>query len=237
MKTARGWGCLVGTRRGYKAETLGLGTSTRYRRIHDMEAYPSSVPPLFGSGLLFPRRPTLAVALLLVLAAFSQVPRLIHAIPTVTIKPHMAHIDPLVRTGVKITGITALVSRFTVNNYTDKTVTSIEYGWRIAAPSSCTDSTLPVRWQTATANVNIPPQGEVSVTPVDSLSALGSMRIVLQAEATHTPVVLVTIGIVPVTFADGSTWVDQEAVDRNTFDDNPIDKKEGCQLRTALSGK
>ena len=55
----------------------------------------------------------LAVALLLVLAAFSQVPRLIHALPTVTIKPRMAHIDPLVRTGVKITAITALVSRFT----------------------------------------------------------------------------------------------------------------------------
>jgi hypothetical protein len=63
------------------------------------------------------------------------------------------------------------------------------------------------------------------------------MRIVRQAGATHTPVVLITIGIVRVTFTDGSTWVDQEAVDRHTFDDNLIDKEQGFQLRSALSGK
>ena len=49
--------------------------------------------------------------------------------------------------------------------------------------------------------------------------------------------VLITIGIVRVTFTDGSTWVDQEAVDRHTFDDNLIDKEQGFQLRSALSGK
>jgi hypothetical protein len=41
-------------------------------------------------------------------------------------------------------------------------------------------------------------------------------------------VVLVTIGIVKVTFADGTTWSDDEAVERNTFDSSSYEKQEGC---------
>jgi hypothetical protein len=49
-----------------------------------------------------------------------------------------------------------------------------------------------------------------------------------EARANKTPVVLVTIGIVKVTFADGSTWSDDEAVERNTFDSSSYEKRENC---------
>ena len=65
---------------------------------------------------------------------------------------------------------------------------------------------MSVRWQTATANVNIPPSAQAKVDIVESLSRNGAApELAEQARATNTPVVLVTIGIVKATFADGST--------------------------------
>jgi hypothetical protein len=186
----------------------------------------------------------LAVALLLVAAAISQN-------TGVTIKPRMAlqGADPMNPVAaapgapVRVYGTSmdtnTIISRMTVMNYSGKTATSLEYGWRISAPTACSGSTLPVRWQTATANVNIPPGAEAEIHTPESLSRNGAApELAAQARATNTQVVLVTIGIVRVNFADGSTWVDQEAIDRNTFDDNRADQKEGCQVRAvAVSGK
>lgn len=53
------------------------------------------------------------------------------------------------------------------------------------------------------------------------------------AFATKTPVLLVTVGIVKVTFADGSTWSDDEAQQRNTWDNNFHKKHDGCEVHTA----
>jgi hypothetical protein len=178
----------------------------------------------------------LAVALLLVLAASSQVPRLIHAMPTVTFKALMAHID--VFANVKVSEVAqgrGLVTRIRVNNYTDKTVRSIEYGWRIAAPAACTNAMTP-HWETATVDVVIPPHGEVRLTPVESLSSFSAKQeVAARAEATHTPVVLVTVGILKATFTDGSTWLDDNAAESQMFDGGAWEKRERCQLR--MSGK
>jgi hypothetical protein len=190
----------------------------------------------------------LAVALLLVPAAISQTQ--VNTSGVVRITPHMAlqGADPMnpakpggapVRIYGTSMGTNTIISSIGVINYSSKTVTSLEYGWRIAAPAACADSTLPVRWETASVTVNIASGNESKIDTPESLSRNGAApELAEQARATNTQVVLVTIGIVRVTFADGSTWVDQEAVDRDTFDDNRADKKEGCQLRTAaLSGK
>jgi hypothetical protein len=122
-----------------------------------------------------------------------------------------------------------IISQFAVTNYAAKPVESIDYGWRISAPTACGDSTLPVRWETATAKVNIAPGAEASITPPESLSRIGTAHgLAAETGANKTPVVLVTIGIVKVTFADGSTWSDDEAAERNTFDSNSYEKQEGC---------
>jgi hypothetical protein len=66
--------------------------------------------------------------------------------------------------------------------YTNKTVTSLEYGWRISTPLGCTDSTLPVHWETADAAVTIAPNAEANIKPPDSLSRPGASN-ELAAEA------------------------------------------------------
>jgi hypothetical protein len=51
--------------------------------------------------------------------------------------------------------------------------------------------------------------------------------------ASHkTRIVLVTFGIVKVTFADGSTWSDNGEVEYNSFDGNLYEKQEGCHSPT-----
>jgi len=126
------------------------------------------------------------------------------------------------------------MSQFTVTNYSAKAVTSVEYGWRIAAPTGCTDSKMSVRWETAKADVNLAAGAEVTINTPEALSKEGSADdLVAQARVTNTPVVLVTIGIVKVTFADGTTWTDKEAVEHNTFDSNYYEKNEPCDARVS----
>jgi hypothetical protein len=155
--------------------------------------------------------------LLLVPTAFSQ------DTSTVNIRPRFAQqgfnpMNPVAVGHPVITGNAmiddAVVSQFTVTNYAAKLVESIEYGWRISSPRACGDSTLPVRWETVKVKVNIAPGAE--------------------ANANKAPVVLVTIEIVKVTFADGSTWSDDEAVERNTFDSSSYEKQEGCHSPTVF---
>jgi hypothetical protein len=38
-----------------------------------------------------------------------------------------------------------------------------------------------------------------------------------------------------VTFTDGSTWSGEELVDRDMFDNNRADKKEGCRVQTVAA--
>ncbi len=176
----------------------------------------------------------LAVSLLLLApAVFSQ------DTSTVTIRPHFAQQGfkpmnpaavghPVITEYAMITN--TITSQFTVTNYAAKLVESIEYGWRISAPTAWGDSTLPVRWGTATPKVNIAPGAEASITPPGALSQPGSsVELSAEARTNKTPVVLVTIGIAKVTLADGSTWSDDEAVERNTFDSSSYEKQEGCQ--------
>lgn len=181
----------------------------------------------------------LAVSLLLVPLAFTQT---LPPDQSVTIKPQWAlqGFNPLNPSAVTHPVITAtsmntnaVLSQFTVTNYSAKAVTSIEYGWRIDAPTACSNSTFPLRWETASADVNIPPGAEANITAAESLSRTGAApELAAQARASNTPVVLVTIGIVKVTFADGSTWSDDEAVQRNTWDSNYYEKHEGCHPPT-----
>ena len=183
----------------------------------------------------------LAVSLLLVPLAFTQT---LSRDQGVTIRPRTAlqGFNPMNPSAVGHPVITstgpsgdALLKQFTVTNYSAKAVTFIEYGWRISAPAACSSSTqtLPVKWDTATVNVNIASGAEAHITTAESLGRTGAAPdLVAQARATNTPVVQVTIGIVQATFADGSTWTDNDALERNTFDNNLHDKKEGCQLST-----
>jgi hypothetical protein len=180
----------------------------------------------------------LLALLLLVPAACSQ------DTSTVTIRPRFAQqgfnpINPAAAGHPVITENAmiddAVISHFTVTNYAAKPVESIEYGWRISAPTACGDSTLPVRWDTATVKVDIAPGAEASITPPGALSRQGSsLELSAEARANKTPVVLVTIGIVKVTFADGSTWSDDEAVERNTFDSSSYERQEGCHSPTVF---
>ena len=160
----------------------------------------------------------------------------------VTIKPLWAQQGPDVMnpsavghpviTGSGMSG-DALLKQFTVTNYSSKPVQSIEYGWRIAAPTACCNSTLPLRWETASANVNIAPGGEATIAASESLSKSGSSKALAnEASTNQAPVVLVTIGLLKVTYADGSTWTDEEALKHNTFDGNLYDKHEGCHSPT-----
>ena len=138
---------------------------------------------------------------------------------------------PVITENAMITNV--IMSQFTVTNYAAKPVESIEYGWRIASPRACADSTLAVRWETATAKINIAPGAEARITPPEALSRSGSMvELSAEARANKTPVVLVTIGIVKVIFADGSTWTDDEAVRTNNFDGGLHEKMDNCDVPT-----
>jgi hypothetical protein len=179
-----------------------------------------------------------AVALLLVPAAISQTQ--VNTSGGVIISPHAAlqEADPMnsagpggapVRVHGTITEANTIVSRITVMNYSGKTVTSLEYGWRTSAPRACANSSLPAKWETAEATVNITTGDKATIKTVDALSKRGvAPELAAQARANNTPVVLVTIGIVKVTFADGSTWTDDEAVERNMFDNDLMEKQEAC---------
>jgi hypothetical protein len=129
----------------------------------------------------------------------------------------------------KTTSKGSILSQFTVTNYSSKTVTSIEYGWRVAAPSACSMSTLQVHWDTATVEVTIDPGAEAQIATADALSRAGSAKeLADEARAKNTPVVLVTVGILKATYGDRSVWRDKEALKRNVFDDGRAEKKESC---------
>ena len=60
-----------------------------------------------------------------------------------------------------------------------------------------------------------------------------------QASGHHTPVVLVTIGLLKVNFADGATWSDDEAINSETLDHGRAGKETKCHSPTlkTLQGK
>ncbi|HEX8894772.1 MAG TPA: hypothetical protein VF783_15695 [Terriglobales bacterium] len=123
----------------------------------------------------------------------------------------------------------SILSQFTVTNYSTKTVTSIEYGWRVSAPSACSKSTLRVHWNTATVEVTIGPGAEAQIATADALSRAGSAKeLADEARANNTPVVLVTVGILKASYRDRSAWRDKEASKRNIFDDGRAEKAESC---------
>jgi hypothetical protein len=179
----------------------------------------------------------LAVVLpLAVPAAFSQS----NDNTLVTIRPQWAvqGLDPMNPTGVHITGTgtsgDAIMRQITIANYTNKTVTSLEYAYRVSTPVGCTDSTLPVRWETASAdNINLAPGCEAQIDAPRSLSASGSSKQLAEAaDRSKTPVVLVTVGVLRVNFSDGSTSADDEALQPNTFDNGRAEKEAGCHATT-----
>jgi hypothetical protein len=124
----------------------------------------------------------------------------------------------------------ALMSRITVANNSTKSVSSLEYGWRIAAPTACTDSTLPVRWDTATVSFNkFAPGEQLDIDMPKSLSRDGSaLDLAKEASASGAHVVLITVGIVEVIFADGSAWTDSEALRTSNFDGDLHEKMNDC---------
>jgi hypothetical protein len=125
----------------------------------------------------------------------------------------------------------SVLSQFTVTNYSSKTVTSIEYGWRVSAASACSGSTLQVHWETSEVEVPIAPGGEAQIAAPDALSRAGSAKeLAAEARANRTSVVVVTVGIVKAVYSDRSTWRDKEALKHNIFDDGRAEKEEGCRL-------
>jgi hypothetical protein len=181
------------------------------------------------------------VSLLFITAAFPQANL---DTPGVVIRPQMAlqgadPTNPTLPKGatVRVYGTTmggnSLMTRITVANYSTKDVSSLEYGWRISSPTACSDSTLAARWGTATVEVNILPGTTVDLDTPESLSRQGSASdLAKEAFASRSPVVLITVGIVKVTFADGSTWADNEAIRTNNFDGGLYEKQNDCHAPT-----
>ena len=123
-----------------------------------------------------------------------------------------------------------LLSRITVANNSKKTVTALEYGWRIAAPTACNESTFPARWGTAIVRLNrLSPGEQIELDTPKSLSREGSESdLATEARAHKASVVLVTVGILWVTFADGSPWKDKDALQSKTFDGGLYEKENDC---------
>ena len=190
------------------------GRATGICKTHGKERHMSK------SFLLFP---------MLLATAFAQV---------VAIHPHFAQqgFNPLNPAAVGhpvITGNSVandvLLTAFTVTNYSTKTVTSVEYAWRIAAPSACSDSTLPVSFDSRVANLKIAPGAEVTIAAPSVLSGAGTAKVLARrATANRAPVVIVTVGILQVIYADGSTWTDKEAIDSENFDNGRAEKEDSC---------
>ena len=123
----------------------------------------------------------------------------------------------------------SVLSQFTVTNYSDKTVASIEYAWRVSAPSTCSEATLQVHWETAKVEVTIAPGAETQIAAPDALSRAGSAKeLAAEARANKTSVVVVTVGILKTIYTDGSAWRDKEAFKSKVFDNGRADKEEGC---------
>jgi hypothetical protein len=127
-----------------------------------------------------------------------------------------------------------IVSAITLVNHSSKTAVEVEYGWRIAEAAACSGSSLEPRWETASAAVKLFPDGdEVSIKVAPPLSQPGSAtKLADQARAANTDVVVVTIGILKVRFADGSTWMDSEAAQNKMFDNGEQEKAATCNLPT-----
>ncbi len=123
-----------------------------------------------------------------------------------------------------------LMTRITVANNSTKAVSSIQYGWRISSATACTGSTLPVRWDTATVKFSsFAPGTRVELDTPESLSRQGSvLDLAREAFASRASVVLITVGIVKVTFADGSTWADDEAMRTSNFDGDLHERMNDC---------
>ena len=83
----------------------------------------------------------------------------------------------------KTTSKGSILSQFTVTNYSSKTVTSIEYGWRVSAPSACSMSTLQAHWDTATVEVTIGPGAEAHIATASRLRELEAACKVAQKTA------------------------------------------------------
>lgn len=123
-----------------------------------------------------------------------------------------------------------LLGYFVVTNYAKKAVVAIEYGWRIAAPLTCLDSTLPASWDKATVEITIASGAEATIPAPAELSASGSSkRLADLAYVNKTPVVLIIVGLLRVTYADGSQWSDEQAISRQIFDGGMHEKIEQCQ--------
>jgi len=67
-----------------------------------------------------------------------------------------------------------LINEFEVVNHSARVVTSIEYGWRIAAATGCAESTLPAHWETATAYLKMIPDSNATIMTAEALSKVGA---------------------------------------------------------------
>jgi len=127
----------------------------------------------------------LAVALLLVSAAIPQIQAADKTLVAIRTQWAMQGLDPMNPTGIHVIGTgpsgDAIMRQITIAKYTTKTVTSLEYGWRTSTPLGCTDSTLPVGWKTAIAELTIAPGGEAQIDASASLSASGTSKQLAEA--------------------------------------------------------
>lgn len=121
----------------------------------------------------------------------------------------------------------------TVMNNSGKTVTSLEYAWRIAPAKACASSMQP-SWETASVDVTILPNEEASINLPKTLSEQGAAPdLAKEARSTQTKVVVVTIGILKVRYGDGSDWSDDEAERNHLFDQGAAERAERCHVPTA----
>jgi hypothetical protein len=123
-----------------------------------------------------------------------------------------------------------LLGDFTVTNYATKEVTSLTYGWRIAAPATCQGSSLPPFWQEERVTVSIPAGKSAVIDGPKDLNAEGTAKQLAEnADLHRTPVVLITVGLLTVTYSDGTFWKDDKATTTHTFDGGMGEKLDECK--------
>lgn len=129
-----------------------------------------------------------------------------------------------------------LLGSFTVTNYSAKTVSSLTYGWRISAPLSCQSNLRPF-WQEEKVSVEIKPQANITLDGPKDLNEPGtSKRLAEMADVHKAQVVLVTVGLLEVNYADGSIWRDEDAIRSRSFDRGVNEKTDLCAPPKAKVG-
>lgn len=129
-----------------------------------------------------------------------------------------------------------LMEQLEVTNYSTKEVVEVKYGWRIAGSAKCTAHHFPAKWGVKEEKVVIPPGKAVALFPSQPLTTNAYLhQLIDEADLANAHVVVVTIGILKVDYADGTSWEDKEAGPKNMFDGGTAEILQSCDLAPSAS--